>query len=175
MPFVPGQTVIHETHVAGFVTRALATVSSVQDRKVFASNIGATPLGAGVFDANDGEQVEGGTGTRSRIVSVPQPPQDLWGDRSGWISVEEPPRREGWYEFRRAVDGAVDLAFFIDGTWLAGESIETLAQLTLAGGEQWQGLAEDPLGAELEAAEAAADEAEVPGDAGMGPPLAKPA
>jgi len=165
MPFIPGQTVIHETHVAGFVSRAPATVSIVQGTKVFANNIGATPLGAGVFDASDGWQIEGGTGARSRIVSVPQPPQDLWGDRSGWISVEESPLREGWYEFRRAVDGAVDLAFCIDGTWLAGESVETLAPLTLAGGEQWQGLAEDPVRAELEAAEAAADEAEVVGDA----------
>lgn len=175
MPFLPGQSVIHETHVAGFATRAAATVREVKGKQVFADNIGGTPLGAGVFNESDGWQVEHSTGARSRIVSVPAQPQDLWGDRSAWFSVDKPPVREGWYEFRQAVDGAVHLTYFIDGSWLAGESIETLAPLILAGGEQWQGLAEDPVQAQEEAAEAAADEAEVLDAGNAEPAVAEPA
>ena len=174
MSFTPGQTVIREMHVAGFVTRDIATVRVVNAKEVLVDSIG-TATATGAFSPKDGWQLERSTGARSRIVSVPEKPQDLWGDRSGWFSVEQPPVREGWYEFRRAVDGAVDLAFFIDGTWLAGDSVETLAPLSLAGGEQWQGLAEDPVQAEVEAAEAAADEAEVVGAADASPPVAEPA
>jgi hypothetical protein len=173
MPFAPGQTVIRETHVAGFITRAIATVNAVTDKEVNVHNT-ATSAGPEVFSAKDGWQVERSTGARSRIVSVPERPQDLWGERSGWLSAEQPPVREGWYEFRRAVDEAVDLAFFLDGSWLAGDSVETLAPLRLAGGEQWQGLAEDPVQSQLDEADAAADEAEVVGQADAGPPVAEP-
>ena len=83
--------------------------------------------------------------------------------------------REGWYEFRRVVDEAVDLAFYVAGRWLAGDSVETLAPLSLTGSEQWQGLAEDPVQAQLDEADAAADEAEVVGQADAGPPVAEPA
>jgi hypothetical protein len=174
MPFTPGQIVIRETHVAGFITRGIATVNAVNDKEVNVDNT-ATSTGPEVFSAKDGWQVERITGARSRIVSVPEKPQDLWGERSGWFSAEQPPVREGWYEFRRAVDEAVDLAFFVDGSWLAGESVESLAPLSLNGGEQWQGLAEDPVQAQLDEADAAADEAEVVGQADAGPPVAEPA
>jgi hypothetical protein len=174
MTFAPGQTVIRETHVAGFITRSTASVTRVKGKKIFVDSVEISG-GADVFSAQDGWQLEADpAGARSRIVSVPDRPQDLWGDRSGWISVQDPPVREGWYEFRRIVDGAVDLAFYIDGKWLAGESVETLAPLTLAGGEQWQGLAEDPVKAEVEAAEQAADEAEVIGDEDAQPVVAEP-
>jgi hypothetical protein len=174
MPFAPGQTVIRETHVAGFITRSIATVNAVDDRQVIVANT-ATSAGQEAFSAKDGWQVARSTGARSRVVGVPEKPQDLWGERSGWFSAEEPPVREGWYEFRRAVDEAVDLAFFVDGSWLAGGSVETLAPLNLAGGEQWQGLAEDPVQAQLDEADAAADEAEAVGEAEAGPPVAGPA
>lgn len=174
MPFTVGQTVIRETHVAGFITRAVATVNAVNDKEVNVDNI-AISTRPEVFGSKDGWQIEHSTGARSRIVSVPEKPQDLWGDRSGWFSVEQPPVREGWYEFRRAVDEAVDLAFFVDGSWLVGESIEALAPLVLSGGEQWQGLADDPVQAQLDEADAAADEAEVVGQADAGPPVAEPA
>ena len=136
MPFVPGQTVIREIHFAGFITRGIAIVNAVNGNKVNVDST-ATFTGQEVFSATDGRQVEHSTGARSRIVSVPDKPHDLWGERSGWISCEHPPVREGWYEFRRVVDEAVDLAFFVDGSWLAGESVETLAPLSLAGGEHW--------------------------------------
>lgn len=174
MPFTPGQTVIRETHVAGFITRGIATVKAVNQKEVDVDSA-ATSTGAQVFSAKDGWQVEHRTGARSRIVSVPEKPLDLWGERSGWVAGEQPPVREGWYEFRRAVDEAVDLAYFVDGCWLAGESVETLAPLSLAGGEQWQGLAEDPVQAQFDEADAAADEAEVVGKADAGPPVAEPA
>jgi hypothetical protein len=174
MPFTPGQTVIRETHLAGFITRGIVTVNAVDDKKVMVDNA-ATSTGPEVFSAKDGWQLEHSTGARSCIVSVPEKPQDLWGERSGWFSTEQPPVREGWYEFRRAVDDAVDLAFFVDGHWLSGESVESLAPLSLAGGEQWQGLAEDPVQAQLDEADAAADEAEVVGEADAGPPVAEPA
>jgi len=172
MPFTVGQIVIRETHVAGFITRGIATVNAVNGKDVTVDN-SARSTGPEVFSAKDGWQVEHSTGARSRIVSVPEKPQDLWGDRSGWFSVEQPPVHEGWYEFRRAVDDAVDLAFFVDGSWLAGESVETLAPLRFTDGEQWQGLAEDPVQARLDEADAAADEAEVLGDGDAGPPVAE--
>ena len=172
MPFVPGQTVIRETHVAGFVTRSIATVNALNEKTVKVDSTAASG-GPEVFSAKDGWQVENSTGSRSRIVSVPEKPQDLWGERSGWCSAEQPPVREGWYEFRRAIDAAVDLAFFVDGRWLVGESVETLSPRGLNGGEQWQGLAEDPVQAQMDEADAAADEAEVVGQADAGPPVAE--
>jgi hypothetical protein len=175
MPFIPGQIVILETHVAGFVTRRIATVKDASDKVVHVDST-ATSTGAEAFSAKDGWQVAQSSGARSRIVSVPEKPLDLWGDRSGWFSAaEQPPVREGWYEFRRAVDQAVALAFFVEGSWLAGESVETLSPLSLNGGEQWQGLAEDPVQARLDEADAAADEADVVDQGDAAPPVAGPA
>jgi hypothetical protein len=174
MHFTLGQTVIRETHVAGFITRTLATVNSVDDKEVVVDHA-ASSGGPDVFSPKDGWQVGKSTGGRSRIVSVPDKPQDLWGDRCGWFPTDQPPVREGWYEFRRTTDDAVDLAFFVDGTWLAGESLDTLAPVPVAGGEQWQGLAEDPVQTQMDEADAAADEAEVIGQADAGPAVAEPA
>ena len=155
MPFVTGQAVIHEVEVAGIVTKTVAVVGPVEDGRVTleAAAGGAIP---GSFRLDDGQRLEPGGSVSERIVELPAPPADLWGPRSGWISVAKPPRREGWYEFRRAVDGAVDLGYFVAGTWLT--AIES-APITLTGGESWQGLAADPVELYLDAEPVAAEPA----------------
>lgn len=168
MPFEMGQAVIHEVEVAGFVTKTVAIVGSLEGGSITLQSAsgGAIP---GSFRLVDGERLDVAGRVNERIVGLPSPPNDLWGPRSGWIPAAKPPQREGWYEFRRAVDGAVDLCYFVAGTWLtAGEA----APIALVGGEAWQGLAADPVELYLDAEPIAAEpaiqvaEPERPGDAG---------
>ena len=168
MPLQTGQGVIHEVEVAGFVTKTVAAIASVKSGRatLVAASGGAIP---GTFRVGDGARLDATGSVNERIVELPAPPSDLWGPRSGWIPAADPPRREGWYEFRRAIDGAVDLCYFVAGTWLtAGEA----APIILAGGESWQGLAADPVELYLDAEPVAAEpaiqvaEPERPGDVG---------
>ncbi len=141
MPFRVGQTVIHETEVGGFATRSVATVASVSKGRV---KLEAPANGvSGVFRADGGQRADVSPSTANeRILEVPAPPGDLWGPRSGWIQAGSTPAREGWYELRRAIDGSVDLCYFVGGTWLTSHQ---LAPLVLTGRESWQGLAADPV------------------------------
>jgi hypothetical protein len=141
MTFEKGQGVIHEVEVAGFVTKTVAVVASVENGQATleAPSGGVLP---GMFRLADGARVDAAGSVKERIVELPAPPGDLWGPRSGWISAADPPRREGWYEFRRAVDGSVDLCYFVAGAWLTASEA---APIVLTGGESWQGLAADPV------------------------------
>jgi hypothetical protein len=142
MPFKIGETVIHEAEVGGFATRSIAFVASVARGKVTLQP-GANGPSTGVFRADGGHRVDGSPNTvNERIIEVPAPPTDLWGPRSGWIPANSAPEREGWYEFRSAVDGAVDLCYFVGGSWLTADG---LAPLVLTGDESWQGLAADSV------------------------------
>lgn len=154
MPFEAGQTVIHEVEVAGFSSKAVAVIRPVADGSITI----ATPAGdaiPGTFSPNDGRRLDGAGSANERLIAVPAPPSDLWGPRSGWIPAATPPQREGWYEFSRSVDGAVDLCYYVGGTWLAAAG-EPLA-IGVAGAESWQGLAADPVDLYLEAEPRAAE------------------
>jgi hypothetical protein len=155
MPFEPGQTVIHEAEVAGFSTKSVAVITSVAEGKVSVGTAsGGRPL-PGTFGLDDGKRLDAAKGSpRERICEVPAPASDLWGPRSGWIPADAPPHRDGWYEFKRAVDGSVDLCYFVAGTWLTGDE---LAPVSLAGGESWQGLGADPVELYLDAKPVAAE------------------
>ena len=153
MPFETGRTVIHEAEVAGFVTRTVVVVASIADRIVSLQAAAGRGL-PGTYRLDNGERLEPSGSASERIVEVPAPPTDLWGPRSGWISADAQPQREGWYEFRRAVDGAVDLCYFVAGAWLTADEH---APLTLTGGESWQGLAGDPVEIYLDAEPVAAE------------------
>jgi hypothetical protein len=157
MLFEVGQAVIHEVEVAGFLTRTVAVVATVAEGKVSLETAsGGGPL-PGYFALRDGNRVDAAArAPRERILPVSAPPSDLWGPRSGWIPADDPPRREGWYEFRRATDGSVGLCYFVGGTWLAAEEH---APLALTGGESWQGLAADPVELYLDAEPVAAEPA----------------
>jgi hypothetical protein len=172
MPFKVGQTVSYETEVGGFASRTVATVASVAKGKVTLRAATQEPL-PGVFRADGGQRADASPRTANeRILEVPPPPGDLWGPRSGWLPAGSPPEREGWYEFRRAIDGAVDLCYFVSGTWLTADE---LAPLLLTGGESWQGLAADPVELYLDEEPAATEapiqvaQPERPGSAGVSP------
>ena len=149
MSFEPGQTVIREVEVAGFSTKSVAVIASVAQGKV---SVETTPGGGrlpATFRLKDGKRLDAASGSpRERILEIPALPTDLWGPRSGWIPVDAPPQREGWYEFKRAVDASVDLCYFVAGTWLTADEH---APMGLAGGESWQGLAADPVDLYLDA------------------------
>ena len=155
MPFELGQTVIHEVEVAGFSTKSVAVITSVANGKIsLESASGGGPL-PGTFGFDDGKRLDASSGSpRERVFEVPAPPSDLWGPRSGWIPADAPPQREGWYEFKRAVDGSVDLCYFVAGTWLTANE---RAPMALTGGESWQGLAADPVDLYLDAEPVAAE------------------
>ncbi len=153
MPFATGQAVIHEVEVAGIVTKTVAVIGSVDNDLVTldAAAGGSIP---GSFRLGDGQRLDAAASVNERIVELPAPPSDLWGPRSGWIPAAKPPRREGWYEFRSAVDGAVDLGYFVAGNWLTASGA---APITLTGEESWQGLSADPVELYLDAEPVAAE------------------